>query len=282
MKTKATVELGSLADPEFFERVAEGMNHCIRNATSLLRDARRLGRGERNRSSGVLVAFGHEEIAKYLILLDAVRCSRQDQKIRTGQLKRFSDHLAKGLYIELYDGSAADLAEVRRRADDERAKFYLDGPNDVDWIFRNQIITAREQSLYVDYVVADEGARWHRPDVRFSMICGGGLKYRRNAHQVVLALHAAGFTDPKALSIVAGKWRPLAPDDATHWQVIATANLDTLKQLETAGILRTTGAQVIRTILNKWTFPLYGLDLSERDVPLDELRERRANWTPDW
>jgi len=34
----------------------------------------------------------------------------------------------------------------------ERRRFYLDGPNGIDWIFPRAISTDREQAMYVDYV----------------------------------------------------------------------------------------------------------------------------------
>lgn len=257
------------------------MSRCIRNAASLLRDGRRLGRAGRLRSSNVMLAFGHEEVAKYLILLDAVRCPRKDQKVRSAQLKRFNDHLAKGLYVELYEGRPANFGEVRERADDRRAKFFLDGPSNVDWIFRNTILARREELLYVDYIVSDDGDRWESPDTRSSGVCSV-INYRSYAHQVALALHAAGFSSPKALAVVANVWRELSFLDETHWTAAKAGNQETLRNLDRAGLLRPTGELALHTIVDKWIFPLYGLDLSERDVSLDELRERQADWEPDW
>jgi hypothetical protein len=43
----------------------------------------------------------------------------------------------------------ADFREVRERINWLRRSHYLDGPNDVDWIFRNQLFSQRrfEQDL---------------------------------------------------------------------------------------------------------------------------------------
>lgn len=280
MRTRATADLGSLADEQFFERIAEGMDRCIRNAVGFFRDARRLGRGDRFRSSNLLLAFGHEEVAKYLILLDAVRCSRKDQKARARQLKRFNEHLAKGLYVELYQGRPATFGEVREKADRERARFFLDGPNDVDWIFRNTVLSRREELIYVDFVVRDEGSGWESPDPRSAGICGID-GYRSQAHQVALSLHAAGFDHSKALEVVARVWRGLTFLDDTHWTSAAAANQATVEALDDCGLLRSRSESVIRTILDQWLFPLHALDLSERDVALSELRQRQDEWEPD-
>ena len=279
MRTRATAALGSLPDPEFFERISEGMNRCVRNAASLMRDARRLGRGGRLRGSNVLVAFAYEEIAKYLILLDAVRCPRIQQD-RSTQLKRFNDHLAKGLYVALYNGSPATFGEVRRKADLERPKFFLDGPNDVDWIFRNAILARREQLIYVDYVVRDEGSYWESPDTKHIGYCGA-IQHRTYVYSVVLALHSAGVSTPEALAVVAKIWREQSFDDDTHWSVAEATNRRTLEALDAQGLLRTESPTAVGYILDRWLFPLYSLDLSERDVSLDELREQRASWSPE-
>lgn len=280
MRTKGAVELANLPDKEFFEQVAEGMDHCVRNAVSLFADAKRLGRTGRMRGAGILVAFAHEEIAKYLILLDAVRCPPEEQKQRSNQLRRFSAHLAKGLYIRLYEGSPDTLAEIRRFADLKRAEYFLDGPNDTDWIFRNEITSGRERSIYVDYVVSDEGAMWLRPMTKSPVIDGGDVRLRRKAHSLVLSLHSFGFTNAHALAVVAREWRTQVPSDELRWTALREFNIRTLKQLDGAGLARRTTKGVVSPIVNDWLFPLYGVDLSEQKVSLDELRKRQAEWSP--
>jgi hypothetical protein len=49
--------------------------------------------------------------------------------------------------------------------DRERKEFYLDGPNDVDWIFYNDILRTREETIYVDFVENDGQHVWHDPTV---------------------------------------------------------------------------------------------------------------------
>jgi hypothetical protein len=70
----------------------------------------------------------------------------------------------------------------------------------------------------------------------------------------------------------AGVWR---------WETTAAASHETLKKLEQAGLVRSASKLVVRTIVGKWSFPFYGLDLSARDVALDELRQQQADWGPE-
>lgn len=295
MRTKAIVDLGNLSDGEFFSKVAEGMKLCIRNATSFLRDVRWLARCHRNRSAGILTTMAHEEIAKYLILLDAVRCPRQAHEQRRDQLLNFNDHLAKGLYVLLYNRFPNTLAAVRLWAEEARATYYLDGPNDVDWIFYNAILNEREQSIYVDYIATDKGegpSYWHRPNTLLPFIPGGGgVVYRQKAHIVASCLHAAGFSSPQALATVADTWRKEVFDDARGWDDLRTLNWETLCQLDSSGLLLRHSAAIICPIVNDWLFPLYNVKLSRKlskeeksieENRLKGLRERRDKWSrPD-
>ncbi len=78
---------------------------------------------------------------------------------------------ARSLYAEYYNlASPSDLTEIQRYVDRERQTLYLEGLNDVDWVFRNDILRKRGESIYVDYVpyvdrVRDEH-HWHSTDPR--------------------------------------------------------------------------------------------------------------------
>jgi hypothetical protein len=58
------------------------------------------------------------------------------------------------------------LAELQEYVDNHREEFYLDGPNDVDWIFRNEVLEGREGALYVDYVAGRRPSLVRPVDVR--------------------------------------------------------------------------------------------------------------------
>ena len=59
------------------------------------------------------------------------------------------------------------FADLRRYVNQKRDEFYLDGPNEVDFIMRNSILQRREEFICVDYVEHDrEGHRWTTPETR--------------------------------------------------------------------------------------------------------------------
>ncbi|MDQ3763777.1 MAG: hypothetical protein M3460_19825 [Actinomycetota bacterium] len=135
-----------------FRVLAEGTKLLAENVATLEADATTLDVSRRDRGAAVLRCFAEEEAAKVLILLDLARAGWQDHAAVRACLSSFYSHLARGLYVKAYDGSPADLAEVRGYVDHLRQEYYLDGPMDVDWIFGNEVLASREERLYVDYV----------------------------------------------------------------------------------------------------------------------------------
>ena len=59
--------------------------------------------------------------------------------------------------------SPGSLEQLQEYIDHSRHEYYLDGPNDVDWIFRNEVIQGREGTLYVDYVANEDQHSWADP-----------------------------------------------------------------------------------------------------------------------
>jgi AbiV family abortive infection protein len=160
VRLRAIRNLSQLNDSELLSEVSEGLRLCVGNALRLWCDARRLRESRRPQGFEILRLFVEEEAAKFHILLDAVRCLRQPADRFARQLGYFNQHLAKGLYAEYYNfASPGGLAEVRRYMDRDRQALYLDGPNDVDWVFRNDILRKREESIYVDYVAYVDSVR---------------------------------------------------------------------------------------------------------------------------
>lgn len=216
----------------------------------------------------ILIAIAGQEVGKFLILLDAARVPYDDRSRMTSQLKRAGDHLAKSLYVEMADVRAATLSRVERYLAEERQSHYLDGPHDVDWIFRNRALANREDAMYVDYQETDEGFIWHQPHVSQF----GTRLYVRPVFQLVADMRAAGFCDPAGLEIINRVWRDAVPTNGsdgsedTHWVDIKSRNVETLKQIIAAGVVAEIDEGVRRGIVALWTFPLHSLDLTPIDT----------------
>ena len=278
MRVRAIKDLTQLAEPEFFSAIAEGLNLIVKNVTKLWDAAALLSKEEKGHPARVLAIIAEEEAAKALILIDAVRCPKLPADRFANQLGRFNDHLAKGLYAKGYMLRAVTLADLQAYINLDRKEFYLDGPNDVDWIFRNEVIQRREGALYVDYVASDEEKMWFDPSVAEDL----GLNLRPpKSVSMVQAFYDAGFFRKEALEAVAEIWRPSPPAMNTHFQEIRKLSYSTLKSMESRGLLEHPSS-IYSWLLDEWQFPMYDLDLSEITVSRDALREQQNNWNPSW
>lgn len=279
MRAKAIRDMNQLNDADFFKEVSEGLDLIIDHCSHIEADARYLAEYKKACGFNILKAILKEEAAKYLILLDAVRCPRVPPDNFGKQLTRFNDHLAKGIYALVYDLRPTDLGEVRRIVGTECHEYYLDGPNDVDWIFRNEILQRREETIYVDYIESDGDHIWLSPK-RFyhPELVMISLYHSPQILEVANALTNVGFNTPKALSVVAERWRSIQMEDALSWSQLREINLNTLKDLEREGLLNKAPDSVCSIIIDRWLFPLYNLDIRTIKVnksDLEETRDRR-------
>lgn len=273
MKPRATAQLAQLSDDDFLAAVANGLGHIGTWIDDLERWAIRLADGEAA-GADVLRVIANEEAGKFLILIDAVRCPRTDSRTWSRQLKRSHDHLAKGIYSAVCEYRPTTYGELLDYIHPLRVSHYLDGPNDVDWTFRNQIEARREERLYVDYVSTDDGAEWWAPN-RYEHISIGS--YPSAAVEIVNALRRAGTTSPEGLRLIADVWRPFCIEPATKYRELTQVISSTLEQLQRRGYADELEDRDSPRLVDQWSFPLYSADLSMIDIELDELRERQRN-----
>lgn len=160
MRPRAMAKLAACPVTVLVETLSEGLA-LIAEHVAALESA--IAQPSVRQASAATRVVSEEEAGKYLVLLDVVRCARASGHTKSKQLKRANNHLAKGIYARAAEirpatfGELLDYVETLRRSD------YLDGPNDVDWIFRNEIEARREEQLYVDFVETDDGDVWQSP-----------------------------------------------------------------------------------------------------------------------
>ena len=269
MKQKAIKDLTQLTEEDFFKEISKGMDLTIINAQTIEQDAERFYDSKSN-SYDILMSVACEEAAKSLILLDAVRCPRQSKNF-SHQLRRFNNHLAKGIYAKVCDWHAAHKKELCQYLEMERREFYLDGPNDVDWAFPNSILHERERNMYVDYVESDGEHFWLDP-LRLDRIFG---HHTPMVVSIAEALKRTRCTEPDALRQIADIWRARPIEDTTPYSELRQLNLDTLAALEKNGILDESDQDAVSVITNHLPYPLYDVDLSLVKVNKKELWTER-------
>jgi hypothetical protein len=269
--------LASLRSPDLLNALSEGLQLVAEHVGALEQVAQRQEGPAAARAVEVLRVVSDEEAGKFLILLDAVRAAHADPGVKAEQLRKAGNHIAKGIYVRAVDIRPADFAELVRFANGLRVSHYLDGPNDVDWIFRNEIESEREEKLYVDHVATDDGDLWISP----SRYDDSGPDYPSGAVELVLAMSRAGFASIDVLSAIADLWRSFQPVPEMHWSDCRELNCETIEHVPTDVVDDTLSDDDVSRIINTWPFPMYELDLRKIDVDLNELRERQRNWHPD-
>lgn len=283
MQPRALKNLSQMKFNERLRVIAEGLDALHDHVRELEKDAATLAAARRHQSAATLRAFADEEAAKIFILLDIVRLGMNDSEVLKSATSKFYDHLARGIYVRAYDGRPADLQEVRKYADYLRQSLHLDGPNEVDWAFRNDILSRREEQLYVDWVIDEHGeGRWVGPSHR-EQIEDSWSRFpppASNAISLVLEMGRIDFFTPANLLNIDTAWGPLRENLNPHFQDIHPTIRDlVLNQLRRSGQQTSmNGGEALRIIGNDWIFPLLTLDMRAIEVSPDDLERQRAAW----
>jgi hypothetical protein len=160
----------------------------------------------------------------------------------------------------------------------QRPSLYLDGPNDVDWIFRNDMIQHREQAMYVDYVEMDSTPQWIGPE----QIEVAGLEEWQIPSRIielVLCMHRLRLFDAANLATIEKEWALESLDPSVEWKHVEAKNRNVLRAAASL-IPNPTKKEMecAQIVADEWLFPLGGIELSQRTVDEEELRRRQAEY----
>lgn len=280
---RAIGDLEQFADDRLFEALSEGLPLIVENAASLDESASRLHREGEVRASEIMRGFAEEEAAKFLILIDYVRCPRIPER-RSQVLKRFHGHVAKRIHAEACRYPLIDtFGDLSEFVESECRPWYLDGPNGVDWLFPNAIAAEREQNLYVDYMrdITDSAGDYHWTTPADPLLSSSRYTSPESV-TLALALARAGAGTVKGLAEIADVWRQFVPGPDTDRNQLRDLIAHTLERLALCGhAVDQTDAQIVTW---HWTFPMWPLTIPEpsrapdnRDK-LREERRRRIAW----
>ncbi|WP_248761340.1 hypothetical protein [Pseudarthrobacter sp. SSS035] len=264
--------LVTLSNEERFPILGEGLEKLGDRVAHLAGAVAALKAADDVIAAAALDVICTEEAAKVLILLDLARCMHPQKPFAKG-CKYFYSHLARGIYAHVHEGNPADFAEIMRYVEVLRPSHYLDGPNDADWIFRNEILRGRESALYVDY---EESQR-----EEFSWTGGERemLYVPARLTRLILALRTSGVLTEAGARAAAKAWKNAPFDGSTRWEfarerakyvlaeIAVQENKDPTQEMHTAW----------RTVMEKWTFPLIHLDLTLDGISIEEMSEQQAH-----
>lgn len=278
MQAKAISDLAQLSDDDLFVQVVEGLRLIHENALEIRKSARDLLSRDFRRGAAILKLVAEEEAAKFLILLDAVRCPRssnQDKPLFKRQLQYFYDHLCRGIYVEYYRQSIwYDFNDVRGFVEHERAECYLDGPDFLCWIMPNRIRSNRENIIYVDYLRSQEGSFWSSPATDVEIVLNlPESSLDDNLFNIVDSLSALIAESPEALKVIASIWRQYRMDSVMSVSALQRVNAATVEAIQHLGTNNRVTEERLSVVHELWHFPLYDLDLSLKTVSKQEMKQ---------
>jgi hypothetical protein len=271
MEAKRLKDLAQLPVSKRLDAIAEGLALLAEQARTLRADLVSLA--DHPRAYQVVTVTAEEEAAKALILLDVIRTGWRDPKLVSRQLSRFYDHLVRQIYAEMCHMRPATFAEIRNLVQIYRPSHYLDGPYDVDYVFRNQSLAQREEALYVDYVNDEDGPRWVTPATRNDLMFGPLTV----PLDLVISLDRIGCTSRDGLDVIAAAWDGVVIKDSTHWQELRALNDDIARTLIARGLNSPDAdSKDLARVVDRWLFPMTELDLELVRVSREELEAERA------
>jgi len=277
MRTRAIIDLVQLDDKKLFEEISKGLNIIFENMNTIYQHSVELAKSDFSRGYRILNYIACEEAAKYLILLDLIRCDRLKKEFFSRQLKRFHEHLAKGIYFNYCDIKPAKFSDVFTWLEMKRKEYYLDGPINFDWIFINWIFQQREECFYVDFVKYDDNYNWISPQRYDENPILLKPPYQPNIIKLVTSFNKIGLSNPNSLELIAYKWRPILIDKDFLWVKLCEINIDTLKILKQNKLISKADKSDIKNIIELWLFPLYSIDLNLIKVNKNDLKAIQQN-----
>ncbi|MDH3976566.1 MAG: AbiV family abortive infection protein [Deltaproteobacteria bacterium] len=280
MKHRAIKNLIQLNSAEFIKEVSVGLEKIYESCEALHRSSLTLEKNEEYRGARIIESVAKEEAAKFLILIDAIRCPKKQQKLLSRQLDKFNEHLAKGIYAKMCSWRPDTYVSLSRYIDRELEEFYLDGPEGVEWIFRNSIISNREESMYVDYVQYEEDSHTWLTPKRFEDI-GIGISSYNSAVEMAKAFYLTGVSSEASLALFAEYWRNFEFSPKTHYQEFRKANLGSLDLLDERGLLKEAPDSCYSLLINEMPFPVYKESMRMNHVSINELKEVQKNWSSE-
>lgn len=91
-----------------------------------------------------------------------------------------------------------------------------------------------------------------------------------------------GVTTRDGLTIVARTWTDRLLDDDMHWQEVRRVNQQMLEDVVGLGLASADAtSRDAATVVEQWGFPMGSLDLTEKEVDREALKDQQENWSPD-
>lgn len=269
MKTRQFKRLAGLPRRNRDPLVVEGLTELAANVARLAEEIERCNKAHAFGGARLAYNAGREEAGKFLVLVDAYRAPDASQAASSRQFARAGNHLAKLIYAQIADYSIATYEELLGAVDQHRQALHLDGPNDYDWVFRNDLIAEREGALYVDLVDSEGTLRWWKPTD-----LGIPLSVPRSMH-LVMAISDTGLISLAGLDALRSAWAGFDPKTESHCSDWTERTKRALEVFPGENIVDGTWRNEPWFVADRWPMPMVTIDVEELPVTERELVAKR-------
>ena len=276
MKTRQFQQLAGLSKEHRVEKVLEGLQATGANVLALTENLEKCNDARAFRAAQLVYNAGREEAGKFLILIDTWRAPSASQDQISRQFNRAGDHLSKLLYAQMADYSIATQKELLSAINTHRRGLYLDGPNDFDWIFRNDLLTERESAMYVDLVEAEGSLEWWAPrDYGMSVTVPFSMR-------LVGRLLETDLVTEGGLSRLQEAWADFDPVEDSHCSKWAERNAKALSAFPDRNVDGPRLNSDASFVARRWPMPMVALDLTMTKVTEEEMIALRDEIYESW
>ncbi len=227
------------------------------------------------RSAEMLRRHAKEEISKILILIDLVRCPIRLRSTKVkAMIKWFYDHLARLIYLEAQSWKPVDVKQLQEYADNSRRSHYLEGSVG-EYIMPNWELYMRESDLYADIECDHDGNLfWNDPQSKYTNCESDFCYFNLQSWEVCSALKDFGAFSREGLDIISKVWSEVCFSEKENYEDAKelTFKMATLLQ-EVRLISDHANQSQLSDLYHKWQLPMYCIDFSRIEVPLDDLRD---------
>ena len=271
MKTRQFKQLAGRGFEQRLPLLLEGLQAIAQNVDAIAAEFQICANAGAFRAAELHRIIGQEEAGKFLVLIDSCRAPHADGATISRQFGRAGNHLAKLIYAQIADYSIASQRELLRAIDRHRQALHLDGPNDFDWIFPNELIAERESALYVDLVESEGVLGWSSPPESEEP-----LPLPRSI-RLVQALVRTGIVSQDGLPILQDAWRGFDPTIDTRYDDWAGRSAAALESFAAGRTVSDDWGEAAGWVVELWPMPMVALDIALVEVTAEELAERRES-----
>lgn len=277
MKSRQFAQLAGVSQKRRDTLLLEGLYLIADNVERLALEVDQCDSAGACRAAELTYNAGREEAGKFLILADLFRAPHLARKDLKPQLIRTKDHLAKLLYAQMADYRIADEDELFRMVAIHKQELYLDGPTGADFIFRNDLLTQREDAMYVDLIESEGDLAWSGPTEH-------RLHGVADCMRLAVAIRDCGLLTADGIAALRQAWDGFHPNpDAEHLQTHATNWQDRTRQAVASLRAATTPnkSRSAKFVIDRWPMPMVDVPLQmERHKP-EEMAARRQQLEAD-